>query len=331
MKEKTAGLKKYIKAAGNVICGLSVLFLLAALVRTDFDISKAGNWRLFAPVFAAGVFLKTATVFMSAGAWCLWLEFFSKKRCDRKEALRVYAKANIGKYLPGNVMHYVERNLFAAKLELSQKQIAAASICEIVSLVLAAFCMGTLFAFSGMRKVLQAVGERVPIVKTMSEGLFLHTESGGMERAGRILPVIVTAAVILPVIAVIRKKYNGNRRRKRRSLKDVFAFFQVFLTSFFIYATVLAILGLALVPCYWYLGGRPDMRQAAVMTAAYMIAWVAGFVIPGAPGGIGVREMALTLLLTPVTGRDNIVVLSVLHRLVTIVGDFAAYLIRKKI
>lgn len=62
-----------------------------------------------------------------------------------------------------------------------------------------------------------------------------------------------------------------------------------------------------------------------------MIAWVLGFIIPGAPGGIGVRETALTLLLTPVTGRDMIVVLSVLHRLVTVAGDFTSYLLRKKL
>ena len=326
MKEKTAGIKKYIKVAGNVICGLSVLFLLAALVRTDLDVSQVSDWRLFLPVFAAGVLLKTATVFMSASAWRLWLEFFSKKRCDRKEALRVYAKANIGKYLPGNVMHYVERNLFAAKLELSQTQIAAASICEIISLVLAAFFMGTIVGFSGMQKVLTALCRQVPFFQTLC-GWGRETA----DRSGIVWAVWILAAAVVGLAVLIWKKRGRARRCKKLSSKEVFLFFQSFLISFLIYAAVLVILGLVLVLFYWYLGGRPDVRQAAVMTAAYMIAWVSGFVIPGAPGGIGVREMALTLLLTPVTGRDSIVVLSVFHRFVTVVGDFAAYLIRYKI
>ena len=47
-------------------------------------------------------------------------------------------------------------------------------------------------------------------------------------------------------------------------------------------------------------------------------------------GGIGVREMALTLLLAPVMGRDKIVVLSVMHRLVTVLGDVLAYFLRHR-
>lgn len=325
-----AGIKKYIKFAGNAVCGFSVLFLMIALMRTEFDFSQVTNWRLFLFVFAVATVFKTATVFMSASAWCFWLEFFAKRRCDRKMALRVYAKANIGKYLPGNVMHYVERNLFAGKLHLSQKQIAAASVCEIVSLVLTALFMGTFLAFSGMRKVLLTVGEKVPVFHRLGHTLE-EIVSGSVFTGWKVW--LSFAAVILAVLAsVFFCRYRKGSAKQRQIMNkkfcaaDFFAWIIQFLRSFFIYAAVLLILGLTLVLLYWYLGGRPAVRQALEMTAAYIIAWVLGFIIPGAPGGIGVREMALTLLLTPVTGKDSIVVLSVLHRLVTVAGDFAAYL-----
>ncbi len=325
-----AGIKKYIKFAGNAVCGFSVLFLIIALMRTEFDFSQVTNWRLFLFVFAVATVFKTATVFMSASAWCFWLEFFAKRRCDRKMALRVYAKANIGKYLPGNVMHYVERNLFAGKLHLSQKQIAAASVCEIVSLVLTALFMGTFLAFSGMRKVLLTVGEKVPVLHRLGHTLE-EIVSGSVFTEWKVW--LSFAAVILAVLAsVFFSRYRKGSAKQRQIMNkmfcaaDFFAWIIQFLRSFFIYAAVLLILGLTLVLLYWYLGGRPAVRQALEMTAAYIIAWVLGFIIPGAPGGIGVREMALTLLLTPVTGKDSIVVLSVLHRLVTVAGDFAAYL-----
>ncbi len=140
--KKAAGIKKRVKIMGNAVSALSMIFVFAAFVRIDFDDRWITNWRVFWLIAASGVLVKTVTVFLSAGAWCLWLEYFAGRRCARREALRVYAKANIGKYLPGNVMHYVERNLFAAKLNLSQKQIAAASICEVLSIVLAAFLLG---------------------------------------------------------------------------------------------------------------------------------------------------------------------------------------------
>lgn len=330
MKEKSERFRKYIKAAGNIICGLSVLFVLAALARTDFDVLQGTSVRLFVPVFAAGVCLKTVTVFMSARVWCLWLEFFAKKRCDRKEALRVYAKANIGKYLPGNVMHYVERNLFAGRLELSQKQLAAASVCEIVSLVTAAFSMGTLLAFTEMKKALAAAGQKAAAV---------------WPSAGPDSPVsgdfwLVWAAVVLFLVFVIavfarkrKKRAVRYRQEEKRTLtaSDCLALIRSFFVSLLVNTAVLGILGLVLVLFYRYLGGRPTVRQVLGMIASYMIAWVLGFVIPGAPGGIGVREMVLTLLLAPVTGKDCIVVLGVLHRLVTVAGDFAAYILRKKL
>ena len=147
-------LKKCLKLAGNAVCALSVLFVLSTLWRTDFDFGQVENWRMFFTVCAAGIVLKAATVFLSAGAWCLWLEFFSGRRLERREALHVYAKANIGKYLPGNVMHYVERSLFAGKLDLSKKQAAAATLCEIASLVLAALFLGTVLAFSQVRDLI---------------------------------------------------------------------------------------------------------------------------------------------------------------------------------
>lgn len=326
MKKEAAGIKKYVTLMGNAVCALSILFVLAALVRTDFDFSQVTEWRLFVPVLMAGIVCKTVTVFMSASAWCLWLEFFAGKRCDRREALSVYAKANIGKYLPGNVMHYVERNLFAGKLELSQKQIAAASVSEIASLVLAAFFMGIFLAFSQTRDALAAVLRKLPFVQRL-----LEYPSGSGHAASENLPAgrifcICIAAVILVVCVVFAVMAVRYCRRKWQY--DFGSFLKTFLASFFIYAAVLVILGRILVWFYWYLDGRPSAGQALQITAAYIIAWVLGFVIPGAPGGIGVRETVLTLLLTPVTGRDSIVVLGVLHRLVTVAGDFAAYLLR---
>lgn len=307
-------IKKYVKPVGNAVCAVSVLFLIKALVkaavRTDSDVSKITDWRSFLLIFVLGTGLKTATVFLSASAWCLWLEFFAKRRCDRKEALHVYVKANIGKYLPGNVMHYVERNLFAGKLQLSQKQMAAASICEIAGLVLAAFGMSMLFAFSNMREAWIAMQISDKLLKGW--------------------PIWITVAAVLLVFAKINQRIRLQTAEKKLSAADFFSFCRTFFQCFFIYAAVLVVLGLILVMMYAYFGGRLTVHQALEMTAAYMIAWVLGFMIPGAPGGIGVREAVLTLLLTPVTGRDSIVILSVCHRFVTVAGDFAAYLLRRE-
>ena len=61
--------------------------------------------------------------------------------------------------------------------------------------------------------------------------------------------------------------------------------------------------------------------------SAYIVAWVLGYIVPGASGGIGIREMALYLLLGPLLGEGLVLALAVIHRLITIIGDFLGYLI----
>ena len=41
------------------------------------------------------------------------------------------------------------------------------------------------------------------------------------------------------------------------------------------------------------------------LTGIFATAWVAGFVTPGAPAGVGVREAALTVGLTPICGAGT--------------------------
>ncbi len=324
---KTAGMKKYAKAMGNVCSALSIVYVLAALINTDPSVFQGLDWRLCLPVCAAGVALKSITVWMSARAWCLWLECYAQKRCSRKEAFRVYARANIGKYLPGNVMHYVERNLFAGKLHLSQKQITAASLSEVAGLILAAFFIGILFGFEQVRQVFFALLKKMPFLRVMQENFFKRIKlDEGFPSAGNMswmagwgigLPGVILAVCVIRWMQGIQgKRYFAARR-----------FWNTFLLNLAIYAAVLVILGFILVPVCWCLGKRPDLQKAMQIIAAYTIAWVFGFVVPGAPGGIGVREMALILLLTPVMGREFVGVSGTLHRLITIAGDAAVYLL----
>ena len=314
MREKMMDMKKYVKIAGKVISVLSIIFILYAIFRTDFKLSEVTDWGMFLTVCSAGIILKTFTVYLSGSAWCRQLEYFSKKKCSLREALRVYAKSNIGKYLPGNVMHYVERNLFAEKLELTQKQIAAASVFEVVCLVTAAFFMGVCMSYARMCEVLEAVVDRQPVLRLVP-------------LAGLFCAVLIFAFLYVRY----RKRMidSGGRFKKLRlDRQKAIRLFKTYAVCLAIYSAVLVILGIILVFVYWYWAGRPDLLMAGRIISAYMIAWVLGFVIPGAPGGIGVREMALTLLLSPVIGKDLVVTLGILHRLITVIGDFAAYLLR---
>ena len=62
-----------------------------------------------------------------------------------------------------------------------------------------------------------------------------------------------------------------------------------------------------------------------------MIAWIAGFVVPGAPGGLGPREAALVTLSAPSLGEPNALLAVALFRCVTLSGDVVCFLLGRVI
>lgn len=68
-------------------------------------------------------------------------------------------------------------------------------------------------------------------------------------------------------------------------------------------------------------GSALGIGPAASIAAMFMLAWIAGFLLPLAPGGVGVRESALLLLASSVADTETILALALVTRLVTTAGD----------
>ena len=64
-----------------------------------------------------------------------------------------------------------------------------------------------------------------------------------------------------------------------------------------------------------------DPSTVALVTAAYIVAWILGLIMPGAPAGIGVREAALIGLLGSIAAPSIVALAAILARLVTVSGD----------
>jgi uncharacterized membrane protein YbhN (UPF0104 family) len=71
--------------------------------------------------------------------------------------------------------------------------------------------------------------------------------------------------------------------------------------------------------------GEHDLPAAAAV-GAFAIAWAAGFIVPGAPAGLGVREAVLIALIAPSMQAGIAVACVGLHRLITALVDAAAAL-----
>ena len=64
-------------------------------------------------------------------------------------------------------------------------------------------------------------------------------------------------------------------------------------------------------------GGVPGLALAG----AYILAWLIGLVTPGAPAGLGVREMVLLFLLKGFVSESDLILAVLVGRMVTVVGD----------
>lgn len=64
----------------------------------------------------------------------------------------------------------------------------------------------------------------------------------------------------------------------------------------------------------------------SALCGAYVIAWLAGLVTPGAPAGVGVRELVLLFLLKGMVAEADLLLAIVLGRIITVTGDFFYFL-----
>jgi uncharacterized membrane protein YbhN (UPF0104 family) len=60
--------------------------------------------------------------------------------------------------------------------------------------------------------------------------------------------------------------------------------------------------------------------------SACVIAWLAGAITPGAPAGIGIREVVMFTLLQTVAAESDLLLAIVLNRAITAGGDTLFYL-----
>lgn len=69
----------------------------------------------------------------------------------------------------------------------------------------------------------------------------------------------------------------------------------------------------------------PEALDYLAVTAAFSLSWILGFLAPGAPAGLGVREGIMILILGGVASDEALLAFVLLARLTTLLGDILAF------
>lgn len=297
---------KIFKYAGYAITFIAFIFIVKAFMSMKIDVKYIKS-----PISAIvlGVLLSigyVAIVYISSYAWKTTLEFINKGKIPFHEILTVYSKSNIGKYVPGNVMQFAGRNILAGKLGFKQLDITFCSIIEIGMLLATDCILSLIFAMKSFKSILKDVFYKIH--PGMLYGI-----------------VIVVIIIVTVVIWLLITKSTIIKNYKHFFTKG----FLVLLCKLFcIYSITLIIPGIFLVLILQLvLGASISLPISLIIISGYTISWVLGFVVPGAPGGIGIRESIMLLMLGPIFTNNIVLLAAILLRITSTVGDILAFLL----
>lgn len=296
--------KKHLKVLGKVLTLACLIFVVISVMREgagNLDFLKKGEVRR---MLLGLVAVFSSLILLHAYIWKSLLATVSKRAIRYKVALDIYIRANIYKYLPGNVMHLVGRNIIGALYDLKQVDIALATAVELISAISASVLIIVIYYYQNLEEVFR-IWSVFPIEP--GYGIFVAI------LAGVVIAVVLLRKNIKHFLTVLDEKLT--RILVRQLVKTVVLHIGALLVSGLCYALLLKVM-------------LPDGQlifEYTDLIVAYIVAWFFGFITPGSPGGIGVREAVLILILGSVFPRDIIIASTILMRLITVMGDFGTY------
>lgn len=282
---KTATVRRAVAIAGALLCVVA----LALLVRRGVALGTELGDRLqkisilqFAGALAAYVAGAAALAF----TWALLVRTAVGHAVDTRLLVVAHLRSQLAKYLPGNVFHFAYRHLAARRQGVGHAALGTALALESILLIAAA----AILAFG------VTADPRVDAMLPWARRLVW------------LAPLLACVAVLVATGGARRFGFaaTGGSSPSAASV-GVFAIDAVFF--------VLAAFALRL------LCAQPEAMPFGAWCGWLSLAWAVGYVTPGAPAGIGLREAVLALGLAPVLGPSDALALALAYRLLTVVAD----------
>jgi|GEM_PF-1574434 len=221
-----------------------------------------------------------------------------------RAVLVVCALGQAGKYVPGNVGQYLGRAVLARRHGVSLRDSAFTLLLETAGLILAAAACGALaggasFAPGGRIALLAVAAVAAPCllligVRWLAPWLRDRLPAAWREKLGTGPLPVPSAATLTACLALYVLSFCSGGGAVHLLARGLFA----------------------VPPGAWTLA-----------VPAFALSWVAGFVTPGAPGGLGVREALLVAGTAPVYGPGPALSVALALRVVTVLGDGLAFLL----
>lgn len=234
--------------------------------------------------------------FLLSAAWQRLLNIHGFTEKDQLQCHIIYSRTQIAKYLPGNVFHFAGRYALGREAGISKLALIGSTFYENFGVLSAA----GIFSLVGLLVYQKTDLQTLAFGETLSH-------------------LIILLAILLALIIIFRmislSKGLDHTPKKVLQLMSVGLFYLAFFLAFGVIASMVV-----------ELTSTREIKHWEFIIPAFSMAWITGFVTPGAPAGMGVREFTVVFLLSPLLGDVTSLLSALLFRLVTIVGDLLFFL-----
>ncbi len=279
---------------------VACLFLIMKL----YEIGRQVNWdRIYNHKWAVVLVISgyTLMILCSPLSYKVLVKIITGAEIPFYEIRSLYCKTNLYKYLPGNVFQYVGRNQLAVEKNLGHTQIALATMLEILLTVAVSVLTAVIFSKDALAHWFGS-----------NESLYLYVAAG-----------LVLIAVMLLIAVLFRDKFGKIWKRMgtlfsfQGAVGMLFAITWLFLMMVMngvLFGSVMNMTGNAL-----------SRKERHTVIGLFALSFCIGYLTPGAPGGVGVRETMLLVFLGKTVDEAQTVAAVVIYRVISVLGDVFAY------
>lgn len=299
--------KNWYQYIGNFLTIIALIFLIKKVIAYDLDynILLQEDNMLCLSICSA---LFGLHIFLVGISWKTLITILTDKKVPFYIVSDIWCKSNLLKYIPGNVFQYVGRNAIVPKMNLNHIDVGAATIIDILFNIIGVCIVGIISYFPGLRITYQ---------------MYFQNNMHFI-----IIGTVIGILVVCILFYVFQNKLKGIKKR----LQKLFIPFNIKkeLLCILYYAFWAIYVGtIYIVVLFKMTDIKLNVQEMIVVLGAFLLSWIIGFVLPGAPGGIGIREAALTIILQGQFPIEEILFAIMIYRIVNVIGDLLGLLYSK--
>lgn len=286
--------RRSLRAAGTLLSACCIGWIIYRFIESGLlqRVAHSSQAQAIGEHVAIAIPVYAIGVLSLAAAWWFLQASVSRVRPGFGDTVLCYAITQFGKYLPGSVAQYVGRHVMLKRWGLSHAALVFCAIAEAGLLVAAALIWGA-----------SLINHIVPALSW----------------------IVVLCAVPLMVLAC-GWAFAIAQRRAPRWLGQMAPLAPAWLIP----AMLLYLLFFALMAWTLMLVASPfDAVQGGygLLAAVAALSWAAGYLVVGAPAGLGVREAVFVMLLKGHLPEEEVLLLVAGFRMATFGGDLLAFLV----